>query len=62
LLPDLSAFLQQEKRKVERWTASLGAARVCFEDEQVFGNIHSMAVLERFEWAGKTCQYRRNAP
>lgn len=49
LLGPLSAYLQQDGRKMERWFASIDTAEVHFDDAQAFSNLNTLAELHRLE-------------
>jgi molybdopterin-guanine dinucleotide biosynthesis protein A len=49
LLSSLSAYLQQDGRKMERWFASIDTTEVHFDDALAFSNINTLAELHRLE-------------
>lgn len=49
LLPDLTQFLQQDGRKMERWFAGIAAVAVHFDDEAAFRNLNTLQELRQLE-------------
>jgi len=49
LLPSLTAYLQQDGRKMERWFAAIHTAEVRFDDEAAFSNINTLQELRQLE-------------
>jgi molybdopterin-guanine dinucleotide biosynthesis protein A len=49
LLPSLTRFLQDGRRKAEAWHATLSIARVDFSDTDAFRNINTPEDLRKFE-------------
>jgi len=49
VLPNLTAFLQDGGRKIDKWYRSLRFVEVLFPDETAFRNINTVDELRRFE-------------
>jgi len=51
LLPSLSAYLDQDGRRMEQWFASIATVEVPFDDAQAFSNINTLQELQHLEQA-----------